>query len=74
MAQPNENSLLLPYYSYTKPLPVMREIVQTIEHRAKNANAQTAHSFFSKRLFQRLKKIKELFFWQRVIGYSKNIN
>ena len=37
-------------------LPVMREIVQIIEYRARNANAQTAHLFFAERFIQRLKK------------------
>ena len=40
----------------------MREIAQTIEHRARNANAQTAHLFFAERFIQRLKKQKSCFF------------
>jgi hypothetical protein len=51
-----DSALFQRYFSYTRPLPVMREIAKTIEHRAKNANAQTAHLFFAEHFIQRLKK------------------
>lgn len=35
------------YFSYTRPLPVMQKIVQTIEYPTKKATAQTAHLFFA---------------------------